>query len=120
MYRDRIWDFTNINIRWHIRSVKIPDVEVTSANCSKLLRLFKLYRGNFCFQLFSRITKLGWYDVAKDEYVFRNVVTDVGKFIQSGSTQHVMIGVQLLSQLVCEMNRVSEVSVLSNLQKNTS
>ena len=62
------------------------------------------------FQLFSRITKLGWYDVLKDEYVFRNVVADVGKFIQSGSTQHIMIGVQLLSQLVCEMNRVSEVS----------
>jgi len=62
-----------------------------------------------CLQLFSRITKLGWYDVMKDECVFRNVVTDVGKFIQSGSTQHIMIGVQLLSQLVCEMNRVSEV-----------
>ena len=28
---------------------------------------------------------------------------------QSGSTQHVMVGVQLLSQLVCEMNQVSEV-----------
>ncbi|WAR22240.1 XPO7-like protein [Mya arenaria] len=63
-------------------------------------------------QLFSRITKLGWYDVLKDEYVFRNVVTDVGKFIQSGSTQHIMIGVQLLSQLVCEMNRVSEHGLL--------
>ena len=63
-------------------------------------------------QLFSRITKLGWYDVIKDEYVFRNVVTDVGKFIQSGSTQHVMIGVQLLSQLVVEMNRVTEVNYL--------
>ncbi|WAR22655.1 XPO7-like protein [Mya arenaria] len=67
-----------------------------------------LERGN----LFSRITKLGWYDVLKDEYVFRNVVTDVGKFIQSGSTQHIMIGVQLLSQLVCEMNRVSEHGLL--------
>ncbi|KAK7482050.1 hypothetical protein BaRGS_00026742 [Batillaria attramentaria] len=56
-------------------------------------------------QLFARITKFGWFDVSKDEYIFRNVVTDVGKFIQSGSTQHVMIGVQLLSQLVCEMNQ---------------
>ncbi|XP_046373798.1 exportin-7-like isoform X2 [Haliotis cracherodii] len=56
-------------------------------------------------QLFARITKLGWFDINKDDYVFRDVVTDVGKFIQSGSTQHVMIGVQLLSQLVCEMNQ---------------
>ena len=31
-------------------------------------------------------------------------------YFQSGSTHHVMIGVQLLSQLVCEMNQVSEVS----------
>ncbi|XP_013418975.1 exportin-7 isoform X1 [Lingula anatina] len=59
-------------------------------------------------QLFARITKLGWFDVSKDEYVFRNVIDDVGKFIQSGSSQHVMIGVQLLAQLVSEMNQVSE------------
>lgn len=32
-------------------------------------------------------------------------------FFQSGSTQHVMVGVQLLSQLVCEMNQVSEVII---------
>ncbi|XP_012940207.1 exportin-7 isoform X2 [Aplysia californica] len=56
-------------------------------------------------QLFARITKYGWFDVNKEEFVFRNVVNDVGKFIQSGSTHHVMIGVQLLSQLVCEMNQ---------------
>ncbi|XP_065926342.1 exportin-7 isoform X6 [Magallana gigas] len=59
-------------------------------------------------QLFARITKLGWFDIQDKDYVFRNVITDVTKFIQSGSTQHVMIGVQLLSQLVCEMNQVSE------------
>ncbi|XP_053407063.1 exportin-7-like [Mercenaria mercenaria] len=69
-------------------------------------------------QLFSRITKLGWYDIIKDEYVFRNVVTDVGKFIQSGSTQHVMIGVQLLSQLVVEMNRVTEAEASRSLTKH--
>lgn len=62
-------------------------------------------------QLFARITKLGWFDIQDKDYVFRNVITDVTKFIQSGSTQHVMIGVQLLSQLVCEMNQVSEVRV---------
>ena len=31
--------------------------------------------------------------------------------LQSGSTQHIMVGVQILSQLVCEMNQVSEVNV---------
>ncbi|XP_067656690.1 exportin-7-like isoform X1 [Haliotis asinina] len=69
-------------------------------------------------QLFARITKLGWFDINKDDYVFRDVVTDVGKFIQSGSTQHVMIGVQLLSQLVCEMNQVSESEASRSLTKH--
>ena len=36
----------------------------------------------FFLQLFGRITKLGWFDVSKDEYVFRNVTEDVGKFLQ--------------------------------------
>ncbi|BFZ02054.1 hypothetical protein BsWGS_05093 [Bradybaena similaris] len=59
-------------------------------------------------QLFARIIKYSWFDVHKEECVFRNIVLEVGKFIQSGSTHHVMIGVQLLSQLVCEINQVSE------------
>ncbi|KAJ8316811.1 hypothetical protein KUTeg_004715 [Tegillarca granosa] len=69
-------------------------------------------------QLFARITKNGWFDIQEDDYVFRNVVTDVTKFIQSGSTQHVMIGVQLLSQLVCEMNQVSEADASRSLTKH--
>lgn len=36
------------------------------------------------FQLFARITKLGWFDIQDKDYVFRNVVTDVTKFIQVG------------------------------------
>lgn len=69
-------------------------------------------------QLFARITKLGWFDIQDKDYVFRNVITDVTKFIQSGSTQHVMIGVQLLSQLVCEMNQVSEADSSRSLTKH--
>ncbi|KAH9499291.1 Exportin 7 [Bulinus truncatus] len=69
-------------------------------------------------QLFAKITKYGWFDVNKEEFVFRNVVSDVGKFIQSGSTHHVMIGVQLLSQLVCEMNQVSESEASRSLTKH--
>lgn len=41
---------------------------------------------NFVLQalvtLFARITKLGWFDSHKDEFVFRNVVADIGKFLQ--------------------------------------
>jgi len=40
--------------------------------------------------------------------------------LQSMMTHHVMIGVQLLSQLVCEMNQVSEVLVLHNFHSYLS
>ena len=55
--------------------------------------------------LFARITNLGWFDPKDDDFVFRNVISDVTKFLQ-GSADHRMIGVQLLSQLTCEMNQV--------------
>ncbi|KPJ20599.1 Exportin-7 [Papilio xuthus] len=32
--------------------------------------------------LFARITKLGWFDMVKEEYVFRNVMNDVSSFLQ--------------------------------------
>lgn len=85
--------------------------------------------------LFARITKLGWFDMHKDEYVFRNVVNDFSKFLQvtviiillpfshfnvmfQGSVEHCMIGVQLLSQLTCEMNQISEVEANRSLTKH--
>lgn len=41
---------------------------------------------NFVIQalvtLFARISKLGWFDNDKEEFVFRNVVTDVTQFLQ--------------------------------------
>lgn len=41
---------------------------------------------NFVIQalvtLFARITKLGWFDCEKEEFVFRNVVHDTSKFLQ--------------------------------------
>lgn len=33
-------------------------------------------------QLYARITKLGWFDSQKDDYVFRNVIADVTRFLQ--------------------------------------
>ncbi|XP_015191751.1 PREDICTED: exportin-7 isoform X4 [Polistes dominula] len=76
---------------------------------------------NFVIQalvaLFARISKLGWFDVEKEEYVFRNVVGDITKFLQ-GSVEHCMIGVQLLSQLTCEMNQISDVDANRSLAKH--
>lgn len=34
--------------------------------------------------LFARITNLGWFDSKEDEFVFRNVIGDVTKFLQVG------------------------------------
>lgn len=67
--------------------------------------------------LFARISKLGWFDSDKEEYVFRNVVANVAKFLQ-GSVEHCMIGVQLLSQLTCEMNQISEADANRSLTKH--
>ncbi|XP_044735322.1 exportin-7 isoform X2 [Chrysoperla carnea] len=76
---------------------------------------------NFVIQalvtLFARITKLGWFDLNKDVFVFRNVVADITKFLQ-GSVEHCMIGVQLLSQLTCEMNQISEADANRSLPKH--
>ncbi|XP_014218065.1 exportin-7 isoform X2 [Copidosoma floridanum] len=76
---------------------------------------------NFVIQalvtLFARITKLGWFDSDKEEFIFRNVVNDVSKFLQ-GSVEHCMIGVQLLSQLTSEMNQISEVDANRSLTKH--
>ncbi|XP_053977684.1 exportin-7 isoform X2 [Hylaeus anthracinus] len=76
---------------------------------------------NFVIQalvtLFARISKLGWFDSDKDEFAFRNVVSDVAKFLQ-GSVEHCMIGVQLLSELTCEMNQVSDVDANRSLTKH--
>ena len=33
--------------------------------------------------LFGRLTKLGWFDATKDDFVFRNVIEDVSVFLQA-------------------------------------
>ncbi|XP_070539906.1 exportin-7-like isoform X2 [Ptychodera flava] len=70
-------------------------------------------------QLFSRITKLGWFDCQKDQWVFRNVVDDVTQFLQ-GSVEHCMIGVQILSQLTAEMNQADTTRPLTKHRKVAS
>ncbi|ELW52773.1 Exportin-7, partial [Tupaia chinensis] len=79
-------------------------------------------------QLYARITKLGWFDCQKDDYVFRNAITDVTRFLQTGpaasfrvstsaskltrcnlqdSVEYCIIGVTILSQLTNEINQAS-------------
>ncbi|XP_037051893.1 ran-binding protein 16 [Bradysia coprophila] len=76
---------------------------------------------NFVIQalvtLLGKITKYGWFDQHKEELVFRNVLDDVKKFLQ-GSVEHCMIGVQILSQLTCEMNQMSEVDISFSFTKH--
>ncbi|TRY77108.1 hypothetical protein TCAL_08008 [Tigriopus californicus] len=67
--------------------------------------------------LFARITKLGWFDTQDEDFAFRNVITDIHRFLQ-GNADHCMIGVQLLSQLTCEMNQISEADANRSLTKH--
>ncbi|CAH1642048.1 unnamed protein product [Spodoptera littoralis] len=66
--------------------------------------------------LFARITKLSWFDMIKEEYVFHNVINDITNFLRS--QELCTIGVQLLSQLVVEMNQVSEADANRSLAKH--
>lgn len=61
--------------------------------------------------LLAKLTRYGWFDLYKDEYVFRSIVQDVKGFLNNGDARMMMIGVQILSQLVCEMNQIPEVDV---------
>jgi len=67
--------------------------------------------------LYARITKIGWFDMVKEDYVFRNVISQVKLFLQeTNSVEYCIIGIQLLSQLTSEMNQVSE-SVTKSVTK---
>ncbi|XP_076368513.1 ran-binding protein 16 isoform X1 [Tachypleus tridentatus] len=67
-------------------------------------------------QLFSKIIKLGWFESDKEEFVFRNIINQVQGFLQ-GSVEYCVIGVQLLSQLTCEINQISEAEANRSLTK---
>ncbi|XP_055989080.1 ran-binding protein 17 [Sorex fumeus] len=56
-------------------------------------------------QTIAKITKLGWFEVQKDQFVFRELIADVKKFLQ-GTVEHCVIGVIILSELTQEMNLV--------------
>ncbi|XP_073913877.1 ran-binding protein 17 isoform X5 [Castor canadensis] len=56
-------------------------------------------------QVIAKITKLGWFEVQKEQFVFRELIADVKKFLQ-GTVEHCIIGVIILSELTQEMNLV--------------
>ncbi|XP_032116220.1 ran-binding protein 17 isoform X2 [Sapajus apella] len=56
-------------------------------------------------QVIAKITKLGWFEVQKDHFVFREIIADVKKFLQ-GTVEHCIIGVIILSELTQEMNLI--------------
>ncbi|XP_017403180.1 ran-binding protein 17 isoform X2 [Cebus imitator] len=56
-------------------------------------------------QVIAKITKLGWFEVQKDHFVFREIIADVKKFLQ-GTVEHCVIGVIILSELTQEMNLI--------------
>uniref|UniRef100_A0A6I8R1S8 Exportin 7 n=1 Tax=Xenopus tropicalis TaxID=8364 RepID=A0A6I8R1S8_XENTR len=70
-------------------------------------------------QLYARITKLGWFDSQKDEYVFRNVIGDVTRFLQD-SVEYCVIGVSILSQLTNEINQADATHPLTKHRKIAS
>uniref|UniRef100_A0A674H879 Exportin 7 n=1 Tax=Taeniopygia guttata TaxID=59729 RepID=A0A674H879_TAEGU len=70
-------------------------------------------------QLYARITKLGWFDCQKDEFVFRNVINDVTRFLQD-SVEHCIIGVTILSQLTNEINQADTSHPLTKHRKIAS
>ncbi|XP_077169023.1 ran-binding protein 17 [Paroedura picta] len=56
-------------------------------------------------QVIAKITKLGWFDVQKEQLIFRDIIADVKKFLQ-GTVDHCIMGVMILSELTQEMNFV--------------
>lgn len=41
-------------------------------------------------QVIAKITKLGWFEVLKDQLIFRNIITDVKKFLQVGNNNSLL------------------------------
>ncbi|GIY78298.1 exportin-7-A [Caerostris extrusa] len=74
----------------------------------------------FCYtgtcSAFSRLTKIGWFETSKKEYPFRNIISQLSGFLQ-GPVEYCVIGVQLLSQVTCEINQISESEANKSLTK---
>ncbi|OON15399.1 hypothetical protein X801_08800, partial [Opisthorchis viverrini] len=58
--------------------------------------------------LVCRLTKSGWFDISGEDGGFRNILTYASKFIESGQSGAILVGVHLLNSLVSEMNQTTE------------
>ncbi|XP_046851290.1 exportin-7-like isoform X2 [Xenia sp. Carnegie-2017] len=70
-------------------------------------------------QLLAKITKLSWFDNQKDEFVFRKITNEIKEFLK-GSIEYWIIGVQILSATVSEMNHTSSCHSLTKHRKIAS
>nr|CAB3267798.1 exportin-7-A-like [Phallusia mammillata] len=66
--------------------------------------------------LYARITKIAWFDSFKEEWPFRNVISDISKFLQ-GNTEQCNVGIQLLTELVADINRSDNIKPLTRHRK---
>lgn len=41
-------------------------------------------------QVIAKITKLGWFEVLKDQLIFRDIIADVKKFLQVGNNRSLL------------------------------
>jgi exportin-7 len=76
---------------------------------------------NSLIQLFANVTKYGWFDTlprdGENVFIFREIIEDVSKFIQS-STDKCIIGVRLLNDVVVKINNMDEIGMNRSLTKH--
>ncbi|GFY49643.1 exportin-7-A [Trichonephila inaurata madagascariensis] len=82
------------------------------ARCPKLASFVTLA----LVQLYSRLTKIGWFESYKKEHIFRNVIGQLSGFLQ-GPVDYCVIGIQILSQITCEINQINESDANKSLTK---
>ena len=70
-------------------------------------------------QLFAKLTKFNWNEQQNDKFVFRNVIDDVKMFISGDLTQCVL-GIEILTSLVEEMNHYEPSRRLNEHRKITN
>jgi exportin-7 len=72
-------------------------------------------------RLVAKITKISWFDttdIEEPDYPFRNILEEASKFLQS-TIDHGVVGVQILSMTVEEMNKSEYLRSLTMHRKVT-
>uniref|UniRef100_A0A915JI35 Importin N-terminal domain-containing protein n=1 Tax=Romanomermis culicivorax TaxID=13658 RepID=A0A915JI35_ROMCU len=71
---------------------------------------------NLC-QLFARLTKLSWFDLIANDFVFQTSIPTIIGWVEQNQVQVCSVGVQLLVSLTAEMNQQDGVSGISRHRK---